>query len=264
MALGKLHVESWDGFRDDWKILPIERGQALTFLAGRKFTPLFEAACGHLTFAELPTLHLFANRRLRLARSFYLTWEPSLDLVRPNDDDALGPFSVCRRSNLEMMCETPEEQGFIAKFFLLAENKDRESFEARQTRLETQPLQAFKGFQGDLTCLGFQYCTDKTFYFKDIELCKQGAHVGLYPTDVFAFYPRRQNNRYFRVLIEGAKHGPCASVTGKLQLLEELSEEALDNLSGVFETPRRTFLRISGLTVGEFDHFTNKVVWHLC
>ena len=49
---------------------------------------------------------------------------------------------------------------------------------------------AYKGFDKDLTCRGFQYEVGKT-YKMDCEpkLCEEGFHCCLKLSDVFAFYP---------------------------------------------------------------------------
>lgn len=48
---------------------------------------------------------------------------------------------------------------------------------------------AYKGFDSDLTCRGFQYEIGKTYTMEDEpKLCEQGFHCCLKLSDVFAFY----------------------------------------------------------------------------
>lgn len=49
---------------------------------------------------------------------------------------------------------------------------------------------AYKGFESDLTCRGFQYEIGKTYTMEgEPKLCEQGFHCCLKLSDVFAFYP---------------------------------------------------------------------------
>lgn len=230
-------------------------GKKLRVSNGPVLTPRFDSGCEHLTFVEFPTLHLSAGRTQLLKRGFYLTWLPRLQPTKPDD-----MLSSCQENNLKRFFDSPEEQGMITQFFLGA--KSKESCEARQARFATQPLEAYKGFRQDLTCLDFQYRAGETFNFKDIRLGKQGAHANLWPMDVFKFYPREQGHRYFRVVISGAKeHGKYKSVAERIELVEELAEEDLARLSGVFEKPNHTILRLRGAIVGHFSHTTGDVFW---
>ena len=48
---------------------------------------------------------------------------------------------------------------------------------------------AYKGFESDLTCRGFQYEVGKTYTMEDEpKLCEQGFHCCLKLSDVFMFY----------------------------------------------------------------------------
>ena len=48
---------------------------------------------------------------------------------------------------------------------------------------------AYKGFNPDLTCRGFQYAEGEIYETKHAELCKTGFHACPLPLDVFASYP---------------------------------------------------------------------------
>lgn len=50
-------------------------------------------------------------------------------------------------------------------------------------------MKAYKGFNKDLTCRGFQYEEGKTFETDEAELCKSGFHACERPLDVLSYYP---------------------------------------------------------------------------
>ena len=49
-------------------------------------------------------------------------------------------------------------------------------------------MKAYKGFNKDMTCRGFQFEEGKTYEEKEAELCKSGFHACEKPLDVFAYY----------------------------------------------------------------------------
>lgn len=137
LGLGELRVQS----AKDSDICghSLVSGQSFILPDGQHLTPLLDSTCGHLTFVEVPTLHLFAKRRHLLDAHFALTWLPESKPVRGN------LWSVCRRKNLERIFDLPEEQDHIAKFFELAE-KNQESDLDRRRRFRTLPI-ACRGFE---------------------------------------------------------------------------------------------------------------------
>ena len=48
-------------------------------------------------------------------------------------------------------------------------------------------VKAFKGFNKDLTCRGFQYEEGKEFETERAESCEAGFHACEYPLDVFRY-----------------------------------------------------------------------------
>lgn len=46
-------------------------------------------------------------------------------------------------------------------------------------------MRAFKGFNKDLTCRGYQYEEGKEFHTKRAECCDTGFHACEYPLDCF-------------------------------------------------------------------------------
>lgn len=50
-------------------------------------------------------------------------------------------------------------------------------------------MKAYKGFNRDMTCRGFQYAEGETYHTDTAELCESGFHACKYPLDVLAYYP---------------------------------------------------------------------------
>ena len=50
-------------------------------------------------------------------------------------------------------------------------------------------MKAYKGFNHDMTCRGFQYEEGKTYEEDKAELCEKGFHACEAPLDVLAYYP---------------------------------------------------------------------------
>lgn len=49
-------------------------------------------------------------------------------------------------------------------------------------------MRAFKGFNKDLTCRGYQYEEGKEFHTERAECCDTGFHACEYPLDCFRYY----------------------------------------------------------------------------
>ena len=54
-------------------------------------------------------------------------------------------------------------------------------------------MKAFKGFNKDLTCRGFQYEEGKDFHTERAECCEEGFHACEYPLDCFGYYNPAQS-----------------------------------------------------------------------
>ena len=71
-------------------------------------------------------------------------------------------------------------------------------------------MKAYKGFNRDMTCRGFQYAEGETYHTDTAELCESGFHACKYPLDVLAYYP------------------PSSSVYHEVEL-DEVSDEREDD-----------------------------------
>ena len=63
-------------------------------------------------------------------------------------------------------------------------------------------MKAYKGFNKDMTCRGFQYEEGKTYEMESAELCDHGFHACEYPLDCFGYYPPA-NSVYHEVELDG-------------------------------------------------------------
>ena len=55
-------------------------------------------------------------------------------------------------------------------------------------------MKAYKGFNPDMTCRGFQYEEGKTYETDEATLCEKGFHACLAPLDVFSYYQPCDDN----------------------------------------------------------------------
>ena len=60
---------------------------------------------------------------------------------------------------------------------------------------------AYKGFNEDMTCRGFQYEEGETYTCEDAKLCECGFHACLNPLDCFGYYSG-ENAVYHEVILE--------------------------------------------------------------
>ena len=61
-------------------------------------------------------------------------------------------------------------------------------------------MKAYKAFNDDMTCRGFQYEVGKSYDTDKAELCASGFHTCDYPLDLFSYYP--PSSRFAEVEIE--------------------------------------------------------------
>lgn len=86
-------------------------------------------------------------------------------------------------------------------------------------------MKAYKGFDKNLKCLGFQYEVGKEYEEQDAILCKKGFHACLAPLDVFRYYAPAIS-RYCEVEIDGEteKAVDDSKIAGtKIKIIREIS-----------------------------------------
>ena len=97
-------------------------------------------------------------------------------------------------------------------------------------------IKAYKGFDKDLKCRGFQYEIGKEFEEEKASLCNKGFHACLHPLDVLDYYPPTENNRYCVVEIDdnGERQSGDTKVCGtKIKVGAEIGIKGL--ISATFE-----------------------------
>ena len=86
-------------------------------------------------------------------------------------------------------------------------------------------MKAYKGFNKDMTCRGFQYEIGKTYETDEADLCNSGFHACENPLDCFKYYSPAKS-KYCAVEIEdnGQRHTDDSKVVGKkIKIVAELS-----------------------------------------
>ncbi len=93
-------------------------------------------------------------------------------------------------------------------------------------------MKAYKGFNKDMTCRGFQYEIGKEYETDAADLCSIGFHACENPLDCFSYYAPG-NSRYCEVEIEdnGQRSSEDSKVVGKkIKIGAELSTEQICKL----------------------------------
>ena len=60
----------------------------------------------------------------------------------------------------------------------------------------SEPIIAYKGFDKDMKCRGFQYADGETYHMPRAVLCEEGAHACTMPLDVLGYYPPGDGSIY--------------------------------------------------------------------
>ena len=91
-------------------------------------------------------------------------------------------------------------------------------------------MKGYKGMSKDMTCRGMKYEIGKTYEVDgDIELCKRGLHFCENLKDVFNYYAKDDNNRFFEVEAIGeVVSSDNKIVTDKLKIIRELPKEIIN------------------------------------
>ena len=107
-------------------------------------------------------------------------------------------------------------------------------------------LLAYKGFESDLTCRGFQYEIGKTYTMAGPpEICKHGFHFCRKLIDVLSYYPMTDiylypictmtNNRYCVVEVIGEidedNRYDSKGVTNQIKIVRELTKEEFNKIT---------------------------------
>ena len=82
---------------------------------------------------------------------------------------------------------------------------------------------AYKGFNKDLTCRGFQYEVGKEYIEEKVSICNSGFHACENPFDVLDFYGDSLNNRFCKVEQSGLiEKDNKKQVSSKIKVVAEI------------------------------------------
>ena len=99
--------------------------------------------------------------------------------------------------------------------------------------MSNEKVIAYKGFNKDMTCLGFQYEEGKTYECEEAILCKSGFHACLKPLDVLDYYPP-SSSVYHVVELDGVcseQNGDSKVCASKITIGREISIRELSELA---------------------------------
>jgi hypothetical protein len=101
-------------------------------------------------------------------------------------------------------------------------------------------IKAYKGFNKDLQCRGFQFEVGKQYEEPSAKVCERGFHACEYPLDVFNYYPPAES-RYCLVELDGdiAKGGDDTKVAATvIRIVEELTMQELIEAAAAYTIGR--------------------------
>ncbi|HIY99785.1 MAG TPA: hypothetical protein H9676_03685 [Firmicutes bacterium] len=102
-------------------------------------------------------------------------------------------------------------------------------------------MKAYKGFNHDMTCRGFQYEEGKTYEMEgDVECCEKGFHACEYPLDCFSYY------------------APSQSVYREVEQDGELSRDGDDTKVASSKITVGAKLDIAGLVKASFEYIKER------
>ena len=102
-------------------------------------------------------------------------------------------------------------------------------------------MKAFKGFNKDLTCRGFQYEEGKEFHTEKADCCNEGFHACEYPLDCFGYY------------------NPAESVFHEVELSGDMDRENSDTKVCVTDIKIGARISIAGLVKAAIDFTMSRV-----
>ena len=92
-------------------------------------------------------------------------------------------------------------------------------------------IHAYKGFNKDLKCKGFQYEVGKSYEQEgEIKCCNNGFHACEFPLDVFRYYAPGGNSRYCKVTQSGAtdkEEGDSKVASSKIHIETEIGLDGI-------------------------------------
>ena len=102
-------------------------------------------------------------------------------------------------------------------------------------------MRAFKGFNKDLTCRGYQYEEGKEFHTEKADCCNEGFHACEYPLDCFGYY------------------NPAESVFHEVELSGDMDRENSDTKVCATDIKIGARISIAGLVKAAIDFTMSRV-----
>jgi hypothetical protein len=121
-------------------------------------------------------------------------------------------------------------------------------------------MKAYKGFDKDLKCRGFQYEIGKEYEEKEAEACEKGFHACENPLEVFRYYPPCDGNRYCEVEQDGelSKHGGDSKVAStKIKIGVELRLKGLIQAGVSFILDKVNWKADAATNTGDYSAVVN-------
>ena len=101
-------------------------------------------------------------------------------------------------------------------------------------------MKAYKGFNKDLTCRGFQFKEGKTYEEPEAKLCKSGFHACENPLDCFSYY------------------SPAKSVFHEVELEDVSDERQEDSKVCAKRITIGARLDVAGIVKAHFEYVTSR------
>ena len=125
--------------------------------------------------------------------------------------------------------------------------------------METEnKIKAYKGFNGDLTCRGFQFEVGKEYEQKGkIEACENGFHACENPMDVFGYYPP-SSSRYCEVEQSGSiDRGKDKIASSKIRIQCEIGLSGIIQAGVKFILDKVNWKNDNATNTGDYSAATN-------
>ena len=118
---------------------------------------------------------------------------------------------------------------------------------------KVENMKAYKGFNHDMTCLGFQFEIGKTYtHDGKIKLCESGFHSCEAPLDVFNFYP--PTSLFAEVEIDGVSEETHKQDTKRVS--KSLTVKAAIDIAGLVKAQIEWCSKKSDATIAEGNYST--------
>jgi len=124
-----------------------------------------------------------------------------------------------------------------------------DSSDEAQTSLIKGPIKGYKAFDCNFRCKGFQFEVGQTYELppdRELKLGESGYHFCQIPYDCNRYYFLTHKPRHAEILAWDFLHEGDKSVARKIEIVQELSLEAWQSLTGRFEASHMTLYLENG------------------